>query len=96
MEEIYSFDCRVAARWPNQIHVVPDDPQAFLAYHRRANLNCDPYWHGDEIWVSIGNRTLIARSGDADQVRYSVQAKATRRGRLMYGVGLDALAATTE
>lgn len=92
MEEIYAFDGRVAARWPNEIQVVPDDPQAFLDYLRRASLGCDPYWHGDEIRVTVGSRPLVAQCEHAERVRYSVQAKATQSGRRMYGIAAEALA----
>ena len=93
MEEVYAFDGRVAARWPKQIQIVPDDPQAFLDYLRRANLECDPYWHGEEIWVSAGSRPLVVRSEGAERVRYSVQARSTRAGRQMRGVAIEPLPA---
>lgn len=89
MEETYTFDARIAERWPQQIQVVPDDRAAFLAYLERAQLTCDPFWHGDEIYVTVGNQALIQNSEGAERVRYSVQAKATRAGRQMWGVGLE-------
>jgi len=88
MNETYAFDAHVAARWPNQIQLVPDDADAFLAYLQRAELECDPFWHGEEMRVSVGSSRLIAQSEGAERVRYSV----TRRGSRMFGVELEPIA----
>ena len=88
MTEIYRFTARVASRWPSEmpkeIQIVPKDPQAFLAYRDRAGLTFDPYWHGAEIWVSVGSQELVARCENAERVEYAVE----RRGDRMFGVDL--------
>ena len=88
--EVYTFTGRVAERWSGkqpQIQIVPDDPQALLAYIERAGLNVRADWHGDEIHVTVGSRRLVEQSVRADRVRYSV----TRRGTRMFGVALQPL-----
>lgn len=85
MNEQYTFTARVAERWPNEIQIVPDDPEAFLNYLARAQLQLDPYWHGPEIWVSVGSQRLVAASEGAEWVRYTV----TKRGSRMYGIALE-------
>lgn len=83
--EVYTFTARVAERWRNEIQIVPDDPDAFLAYRDRAGLRLNPHWHGEEIYVSVGKRELVERCGNARRVRYSV----TRRGSRMFGIALE-------
>jgi hypothetical protein len=92
MEEVYCFTAQVAERWPNEIQIIPDDEQAFVDYLQRARLECDPYWHGPAVYVTVRRRELVERSEGAARVRHCVQAKQTRRRREMRGVSLEPIA----
>lgn len=89
MDEVYTFEARLAKRYPDELHIVPVDPAAFLAYLDRAHLTFNPYWHGPEIVVSVTNPRLVARCGATLRVLYSVVARDRPGGRKMYGIGLQ-------
>lgn len=81
----YTFTARVAERWPNEIQLVPEDEPAFLEFVNRSGIESDPYWHGAEIFITVGARALVDRIGTAERVRYTVENRGTR----MYGVGVE-------
>jgi hypothetical protein len=91
MEEVYSFAARVAERGLRQIVIIPEEPEALLAYFERAQLPSKPYRRGDDICVSVGRQALVEQSEGAERVQYSVQAQNTRSGRQIWGVGLAPL-----
>lgn len=92
MEEIYTFDARVAERWASgEVQIEPEDREAFLAYHKRARLDTRPDWYDGKLYVTVGAREFIANSQGAERVRYSVQAREIGGQRQMWGVALEAI-----
>lgn len=87
-EETYTFTAKVAERWPDALQIVPHDWEAFVAFIERAGITTDIHWHPGN-YVSVGVREFVARAGNAERVRYSIRAKATRRGREIEAVDLQ-------
>jgi antitoxin (DNA-binding transcriptional repressor) of toxin-antitoxin stability system len=86
--EMYTFSATIAARWGGktpQVQIVPDDPQAYLAWRSRVGLTGNVEWNGPELQITVSAGDFVARCEGVRRVRYTVR----RAGRQMRAVDLQ-------
>jgi hypothetical protein len=86
----YTFAATIAERWGGrtpQVQIVPDDPQAYLAWRARVGLDGNVEWNGPQLQITVSAAEFVARCEGAQRVRYTVR----RAGSQMRGVNLQAI-----
>jgi predicted HicB family RNase H-like nuclease len=86
--ETYEFTATIAERWGGktpQVQIVPDDPQAYLAWRERVGLGGNVTWNGPQLHVTVSGASFVARCQGTNRVRYKVR----RAGSQMRGVNLQ-------